>query len=241
MWTTEIEDCLSQLTKEEERVLKRTILKGSFGSDSCRFRNILGDISKKETRCWVYLTNYKNPSTRRFYLKKTEEIFKSIREKLCPNGDIGRFFAYQKECWGENTSDIIIVHYDIHVELEQWADDGIDKSANCPINEKDLGIDELLEDLFNDGHYSWNKDNTEKVGFVGNEPVLVRMEADNKLLVRFLGDVWCPDVVEEWVNRIEHDKNNDVDYVIDNYMFGVIENDRERKSSDFHVSFYYRG
>ena len=241
MWTTEIEDCLSQLTKEEERVLKRTILKGSFGSDSFRFRNILGDISKKETRCWVYLTNYKNPYTRRFYLKKTEEIFKSIREKLCPNGDIGRFFAYQKECWGENTSDIIIVHYDIHVELEQWADDGIDKSANCPINEKDLGIDELLEDLFNDGHYSWNKDNTEKVGFVGNEPVLVRMEADNKLLVRFLGDVWCPDVVEEWVNRIEHDKNNDVDYVIDNFMFGVIENDRERKSSDFHVSFYYRG
>ena len=202
MWTTEIEDCLSQLTKEEERVLKRTILKGSFGSDSCRFRNILGDISKKETRCWVYLTNYKNPSTRRFYLKKTEEIFKSIREKLCQNGDIGRFFAYQKECWGENTSDIIIVHYDIHVELEQWADDGIDKSANCPINEKDLGIDELLEDLFNDGHYSWNKDKTEMVGFVGNEPVLVRMEADNKLLVRFLGDVWCPDVVEEWVKRI---------------------------------------
>ena len=241
MWTTEIEDCLSQLTKEEERVLKRTILKGSFGSDSFRFRNILGDISNEETRCWVYLTNYKNPSTRRFYLKKTEEIFKSIREKLCPNGDIGRFFAYQKECWGENTSDIIIVHYDIHVELEQWADDGIDKSANCHINEKDLGIDELLEDLFNDGHYSWNKDNTEKVGFVGNEPVLVRMEADNKLLVRFLGDVWCPDVVEEWVNRIEHDKNNDVDYVIDNFMFGVIENDRERKSSDFHVSFYYRG
>ena len=241
MWTTEIEDCLSQLTKEEERVLKRTILKGSFGSDSFRFRNILGDISKKETRCWVYLTNYKNPSTRRFYLKKTEEIFKSIREKLCPNGDIGRFFAYQKECWGENTSDIIIVHYDIHVELEQWADGGIDKAAHCHINEKDLGIDELLEDLFNDGHYSWNKDNTENVGFVGNEPVLERMEADNKLLIRFLGDVWCPDVVEEWVKRIEHDKNNDVDYVIDNYMFGVIENDRERKSSDFHVSFYYRG
>ena len=241
MWTTEIEDCLSQLTKEEERVLKRTILKGSFGSDSFRFRNILGDISKKETRCWVYLTNYKNPSTRRFYLKKTEEIFKSIREKLCPNGDIGRFFAYHKECWGENTSDIIIVHYDIHVELEQWAYDGIDKSAHCPINEKDLGIDELLEDLFNDGHYSWNKDNTEKVGFVGNEPVLVRMEADNKLLVRFLGGVWCPDVVEEWVKRIEHDKNNDVDYVIDNYMFVVIDNDRERRSSDFHVSFYYRG
>lgn len=120
--------------------------------------------------------------------------------------------------------------------MEQWADDGIDKAAHCPINEKDLGIDELLEDLFNDGHYSWNKDNTEKVGFVGNEPVLVRQETDNKLLVRFLGDTWCPDVVEEWVKRIEHDKNNDV-----TYMFGVIENDRERKSRDFHVSFYYRG
>lgn len=60
-------------------------------------------------------------------------------------------------------------------------------------------------------------------------------------LVRFLGGAWCPDIVEEWVKRIEHDKNNDVDYVIDTYMFGVIENDRERKSSDFHVSFYYRG
>lgn len=64
---------------------------------------------------------------------------------------------------------------------------------------------------------------------------------NNKLLVRFLGDAWYSDVVEEWVKRIEHDKNNDVDYVIDTYMFGVIENDRERKSSDFHVSFYYRG
>lgn len=39
----------------------------------------------------------------------------------------------------------------------------IKNAAHCPINEKDLGIDELLEDLFNDGHYSWNKDNTEKV------------------------------------------------------------------------------
>lgn len=56
-----------------------------------------------------------------------------------------------------------------------------------------------------------------------------------------VGDAWCSDVVEEWVKRIEHDKNNDVDYVIDTSMFGVIENDQERKSSDFHVSFYYRG
>ena len=150
MWTTEIEDCLSKLTKEEKRVLKRTILKGGFGSDSCSFRNILGDISEQETRCWVYLTNYRNPFTRRFYYKKTEEIFKSIREKLCPNGDIGRFFAYQKEWWEENSSDIIRVPEDIHIALEQWADDGIDKAAHCPINEKDLGIDELLEDLFND-------------------------------------------------------------------------------------------
>ena len=114
-------------------------------------------------------------------------------------------------------------------------------TSNNGINDKDICHDELVRDLFNDGQYSWNKDNTEMVGFVGNEPVLVRLEADNKLLVRFLGGVWCPDVVEEWVKRIEHDKNNDVDYVIDTYMFGVIENDRERKSSDFHVSFYYHG
>lgn len=59
MWTKEIEDCLSKLTKEEERVLKRTITKGGFGDDSCSFRNILGGISKQETRCFVYLTNYK--------------------------------------------------------------------------------------------------------------------------------------------------------------------------------------
>ena len=122
--------------------------------------------------------------------------------------------------------------YDCITELVNTSHNGI--------NEKDLCHDELVRDLFNDGQYSWNKDNTEMVGFVGNEPVLVRLEADNKLLVRFLGGVWCPDVVEEWVKRIEHDKNNDVDYVIDTYMFGVIENDRERKSSDFHVSFYYR-
>ena len=109
------------------------------------------------------------------------------------------------------------------------------------INDKDICPDELVRDLFNGGQYAWNKDKTEMVGFVGNEPVLVRQETDNKLLVRFLGGVWCPDVVEKWVKRIEHDKNNDVDYVIDTYMFGVIENDREHKSSDFHVSFYYRG
>ena len=123
--------------------------------------------------------------------------------------------------------------YDCITELVNTSHNGI--------NDKDLCPDELVRDLFNDGQYSWNKDNTEMVGFVGNEPVLVRLESDNKLLVRFLGGVWCPDVVEEWVKRIEHDKNNDVDYVIDTYMFGVIENDRERKSSDFHVSFYYHG
>ena len=123
--------------------------------------------------------------------------------------------------------------YDCITELVNTSHNGI--------NDKDICLDELVRDLFNDGQYAWNKDNTEMVGFVGNEPVLVRLEADNKLLVRFLGGVWCPDVVEEWVKRIEHDKNNDIDYVIDTYMFGVIENDRERKSSDFHVSFYYRG
>ena len=241
MWTKEIEDCLSKLTKKEERVLKRAILKGSFGDDSCRFRNILGDISKEETRCWVYLSDPKYALIRRFYYKKDEEIFKSIRAKLCPIDDYGRFFVYQKEWWGENTSDIIRVPEDIHIALEQWEDDCIDKAAHCPINEKDLCLDDLVRDLFNDGQYAWNKDNTEMVGFVGNEPILVRQETDNKLLVRFLWGVWCPDVVEEWVKRIEHDKNNDVDYVIDAYMFGVIENDRERKSRDFHVSFYYRG
>ena len=123
--------------------------------------------------------------------------------------------------------------YDCITELVNTSHNGI--------NDKDLFPDELVRELFNGGQYDWNKDKTEMVGFVGNEPVLVRQETDNKLLVRFLGGVWCPDVVEEWVKRIEHDKNNDVDYVIDTYMFGVIENDRERKSSDFHVSFYYRG
>ena len=122
--------------------------------------------------------------------------------------------------------------YDCITELVNTSHNGI--------NDKDLCHDELVRDLFNDGQYAWNKDNTEMVGFVGNEPVLVRLEADNKLLVRFLGGVWCPDVIEEWVKRIEHEKNNDVDYVIDTYVFGVIENDRERKISDFHVSFYYR-
>ena len=131
--------------------------------------------------------------------------------------------------------------YDCITELVNTSHDGIDNAAHCPINDKDLCLDELVRDLFNDGQYAWNKDNTEMVGFVGNEPILVRQETDNKLLVRFLGDAWCPDIVEEWVKRIEHDKNNDVDYVIDAYMFGVIENDRERRSSDFHVSFCYRG
>ncbi len=130
------------------------------------------------------------------------------------------------------------------VSFDVEANDCITEVTNTShngINDKDLCPDELVRDLFNGGQYAWNKDNTEMVGFVGNEPILVRQENDNKLLVRFLGGVWCPDVVEEWVKRIEHDKNNDVDYVIDTYTFGVIENDQERKSSDFHISFYYRG
>ena len=117
----------------------------------------------------------------------------------------------------------------------------IENAAYCPINEKDLCLDELVRDLFNDGKYYWIKFNSEMVGFVGYEPVLVRLEADNKLLVRFLGGVWCPDVVEKWVRTVERNKNKDIENVNDSYMFGVIENDRERKSSDFHVSFYYRG
>ena len=43
----------------------------------------------------------------------------------------------------------------------------IKNAAHCPINDKDLCLDELVRDLFNDGQYSWNKDNTEMVGFVG--------------------------------------------------------------------------
>ena len=131
-----------------------------------------------------------------------------------------------------------------NVSFDVESNDGIAEVTNTShngINDKDFCPDELVRDLFNCGQYSWNKDNTEMVGFVGNEPVLVRLEADNKLLVRFLGGVWCPDVIEAWVKMIEHDKNNDLDYTVDTYMFGVIENDRERKSSDFHVSFYYRG
>lgn len=48
MWTTEIEDCLSQLTKEEERVLKRTITNGGFGDDSCSFRDKLEIFQSKK-------------------------------------------------------------------------------------------------------------------------------------------------------------------------------------------------
>lgn len=240
MWNKELKDLLSKLTKEEEQVLKRTILKGNFGSDICRFRNSLGDMPKKETRCWVYMTNYQNPSARRFYYKKTGEIFKSIRAKLCPLDDNGHFFVYQKELWGENTSDVICVPEDIHIALEQWADDGIDKAGHYPINGKDLCIDELVKDLFDDGQYVWNNGKTEMVGFVRRNPVLVRQETDNKLMIDFF-NYWCPNDVEKWVRKIEHKMNNDIDYVIDSYMFGVIENNEERKDSDFHVSFYYRG
>lgn len=48
MWTTEIEDCLSKLTKEEKRVLKRTILKGNFGSDSCSLETFLAIFQSKK-------------------------------------------------------------------------------------------------------------------------------------------------------------------------------------------------
>lgn len=117
----------------------------------------------------------------------------------------------------------------------------IENAAYCPINEKDLCLDELVRDLFNGGQYAWNKDNTEMVGFVGNEPVLVRQETDNKLLVRFLGGVWCPDIIEAWARKIERNKNKDTESVCESCVLGAIENDQERKSSDFYVSFYYRG
>lgn len=131
-----------------------------------------------------------------------------------------------------------------NVSFDVEANDGITEVTNTShngINDKDFCPDELVRDLFNGGQYAWNKDNTEMVGFVGNEPVLVRQETYNKLLVRFLGCVWCPKVVENWVRTVERNKNKDIENVNDSYMFGVIENDRKHKSSDFHVSFYYRG
>ena len=39
----------------------------------------------------------------------------------------------------------------------------IKNAAHCPINDKDLCLDDLVKDLFNDGQYAWNKDNTEMV------------------------------------------------------------------------------
>ena len=55
-----------------------------------------------------------------------------------------------------------------------------------------------------------------------------------------MGQTSSPEVIYLDADNLTTE-NNDADYVIDTYMFGVIENDRERKSNGFSISFCYRG
>ena len=77
----------------------------------------------------------------------------------------------------------------------------IKNAAHCPINDKDLCLDELVRDLFNDEQYTWNKDNTEMKRVVNSIIQLIDSFPNRSILIAATNQIQMID--EALVRRFE--------------------------------------
>lgn len=108
----------SQLTVDEQQLLKDTINYGAWGDCDMEFRNEAGDI---ETACaWGYCTNDAKRAGH-FSGRKVATMFKSIYKKLCPDDHTGRFLSQCNDWWGDGSGDMLFIRGELSNGLEEWA------------------------------------------------------------------------------------------------------------------------
>ncbi len=108
----------SQLTADEQQLLKDTINYGSWGDTSMEFRNDAGEFETDSA--WGYCTNDAKQGGH-FKGRQVPAMFRSIYKKLCPDQHAGRFMSQCNDWWGDGTGDMLFVRLEIVDELEKWA------------------------------------------------------------------------------------------------------------------------
>lgn len=78
----------SQLTSDEQQLLKDTINYGAWGDCDMEFRDEAGNVEMVDA--WGYCTNDAKKAGH-FSGRKVATMFRSIYKKLCPDNHTGRF------------------------------------------------------------------------------------------------------------------------------------------------------
>lgn len=108
----------SQLTSDEQQLLKDTINYGSWGDCDMEFRNEVGEV--ETAYAWGYCTNdAKNAG--HFNGRKVASMFKSIYKKLCPDNHTGRFLSQCNDWWGDGSGDMLFIRGVAYKVVEEWA------------------------------------------------------------------------------------------------------------------------
>ncbi len=110
----------SQLTADEQQLLKDTINYGSWGDTEMTFRNEAGEM--EESMAWGYCTNDAKQGGH-FKGRQVSAMFRSIYKKLCPDKHTGRFLSQCNDWWGDGTGDMLFVRAGLASGLEEWAKD----------------------------------------------------------------------------------------------------------------------
>lgn len=108
----------SQLTANEQQLLKDTINYGFWGDCDIEFRNEAGDV--ETTYAWGYCTNDAKKAGH-FSGRKVATMFKSIYKKLCPENHTGRFLSQCNDWWGDGSGDMLFIRGELSNSLEEWA------------------------------------------------------------------------------------------------------------------------
>lgn len=108
----------SQLTTDEQQLLKDTINYGAWGDCDMEFRNEAGGI--ETAYAWGYCTNDAKHAGN-FSGHKVATMFKSIYKKLCPDNHTGRFISQCNDWWGDGSGDMLFIRGELSNSLEEWA------------------------------------------------------------------------------------------------------------------------
>lgn len=108
----------SQLTTDEQQLLKDTINYGSWGDTAMEFRNDAGEI--ETDGAWGYCTNNAKQGGH-FKGRQVSAMFRSIYKKLCPDKHTGQFMSQCRDWWGDGSGDMLFIRNEIADGLEEWA------------------------------------------------------------------------------------------------------------------------
>lgn len=108
----------SELTADEQQLLKDAINCGSWGDCDMEFRDESGKV--ETAYAWGYCTN-DTKNAGHFSGRKIAAMFKSIYKKLCPDNHTGRFLSQCSDWWNDGSGDMLFIRGEVYKAVEEWA------------------------------------------------------------------------------------------------------------------------